>query len=175
MKKEQKKEAVSSLKNLFSQAGTAVLVDYRGLDCEQMGKLRRELKNSSAEIKVAKNTLLKLASKGTVYEKLDEFFQGPTAVTFIKDDPVESAKVLVKYAKEFKALEIKGGMLQDKLLDYNSLDSLSKLPSREVLLSQLLSVLTGPMRGLACALAGVPRGLVTVLSALKEEKEKQAN
>jgi large subunit ribosomal protein L10 len=172
LKKEQKQEVVKNLKNVFSQINAAFLVDYRGLDCDQMGRLRRDLKDASAELKVVKNTLLKIASEGTSYEKLNEFYQGPTAVTFVENDPVQAAKVLAKYVKEFKSLELKSGILQDKLLDASQLDALSKLPSREVLLSQLLSVMNGPIRGFATALAGVPRGFVTALNALKEKKEQ---
>ena len=171
MKKEQKNEVVSDLKEIFAKADSAFLVDYRGLDCDQMGRLRSDLKGAAAELRVVKNTLLKIASEGTSFEKLNEFYQGPTAITLIGDEPVEAAKILVKYVKEFKKLNIKGGLLQHKVLDANSLEALSKLPSREVLLSQLLSALSGPMRGFATVLAGVPRGFVTVLSALKEQKE----
>jgi large subunit ribosomal protein L10 len=175
LRKDQKREVVENLKKEFSQINSAVLVDYRGLDCEQMSKLRHDLKNVSAEIKVVKNTLLKIASEGTPFEKLNDYYQGPTAVTFIRDNPVEAAKVLVKYAKEIKSLDVKSGLLQDKLLDPAALEALSKLPSKEVLLSMLLSALSGPMRGLATVLSGVPRGFVTALSALKEKKEQELN
>ncbi len=175
MKKELKHEVVKNLQKEFSSISAAVLVDYRGLDCEQMGQLRRDLKNASAELRVVKNTLLKLAAKGTSFEKMNDYYQGPTAVTLIKEDPAAVAKVLTKSAKEYKALTLKAGILQDRLLDVDALEALSKLPSREVLLSQLLSVLIAPVRGFATVLAGVPRGFVTVLNAVKEQKEKELN
>jgi large subunit ribosomal protein L10 len=175
LKRNHKQEILDDLKSEFSHTSAAVLVDYRGLNCETLGVLRRELRNSSAELRVVKNSLLRIASKGTAFEKLNDFYHGPTAITLIKDDPVAASKVLVKYVKELKMLELKGGILKDKLLDINSLESLSKLPSREVLLSQLLSVMNGPMRGFATVLSGVPRGFVTALSALKEKKEKELN
>lgn len=171
MRREQKKEVIDGLKEEFAKTDTAALVDYRGLDCEQMTKLRCELKSTSAELKVVKNTLLKIASEGTSFEQLNDFYQGPTAITFIREDPVDAAKVLMKYVKEFKTLEIKSGLLQGKFLDAASFAELSKLPSREILLSQLLSVMNGPIRGFATVLSGVPRGFVTVLSALRDQKE----
>lgn len=173
MKKANKQEVIENLKEELSKIDAAVLVDYRGTNCEQMSLLRRELRGVSTEIRVVKNTLLKIAAKGTPFEKLDKHYQGPTAIALIKADPVEPAKILTKYAKEIKNLEIKAGILQSKLLDSAALEELSKLPSREILLSQLLSVMQGPVRGFATALAGIPRSLATVLDALREQKEKQ--
>jgi len=175
LKREQKKEVIANLKEELSKINAAVLVDYRGLDCEQMGALRRDLKGSAAELKVVKNTLLKIASEGTSYDQLNDYYKGPTAITLIKEDPVEAAKVLMKYVKDFKALEVKSGILQGKLLNAEELVALSKLPSREVLLSMMLSAMNGPIRGFATALAGVPRGFVTALSALQEKKEQESN
>ncbi len=173
MKKDKKQQVVQDLKNRLSSLNAAVLVDYRGLDCDQMSRLRKDLRNSSAELKVVKNTLLKLASKGTSFEKLTEYYKGPTAITFIEGEPVEPAKVLSKYAKDIKSLKIKAGILQDQLIDADGVDALSKLPSKEVLLSQFLSVLEAPMRNFASVLAAFPRGFVTVLSAVKDQKEEQ--
>ncbi len=170
IKKEEKAAVVSQLKEAFSDYQVLILTDYRGLDVESMNALRRQLQESGATFRVAKNTLLRIASEGTDVEKLQELFTGPTAIAISTEDPVAPAKVLKEFAKDHDALKIKGGILSGKPLSVSDVESLASLPDRDVLLAQLLSVLNASQTGLVNVLAGVIRGLLNVLHAVEEKK-----
>jgi large subunit ribosomal protein L10 len=122
-------------------------------------------------MRVAKNTLLRLAVKDTEYEVLTESFSGTTAITLCYDEPVGSAKALTDFAKGHEALAIRSAALDGKLLSGEDVLALSKLPSKEQLLGQLCGVLQAVPTGLVSALSGVPRNLVYALNAVKEQKE----
>lgn len=168
----QEKEAiVRALNEKFSEASVAVLTKFTGLDVSDTADLRRTLRNSEVEFKVSKNTFFRRAVEGTPAAVLLEHFWGPNAVAFGYDDPVLVAKLLVDFAKNHPALEIRGGVLNGKYIDASGIEALSKLPSREVLLAQLLSVLVASPRGLVQALSGIPRKLLYALQAIKDQKE----
>ena len=170
MKKEEKKELVQGLHEKFSRAKALILTDFRGLDTSAMNALRNQLREASVEYRVVKNTLMSMASDGTDMAVLKDHFSGPSAVALSYDDPVVPAKVLTKFGEENAALTIKAGVLDGKVVDVAGIERLSKLPSREGLLAQLLSVLNGPARSLLTVLHGVPRSFVTVLHAMGEKK-----
>ncbi len=170
MKREQKQELVEALHGKFSKAKALVLTDFRGLDTSAMHALRRRLREVSVEYQVVKNTLMSRASEGTDMALLKDYFSGPSAVAFSYDDPIAPAKILTKFGEEHAALKVKAGVVGGKAVDAEGVKRLSKLPSREILLGQMLSVLHGPARSLVTVLQGVPRSLLGVLHAIKEQK-----
>ena len=171
MNREEKASRVKALSETFSKATFAVVADYQGLKVADLEKLRRELRQHDAFIQVAKNTLLKLAVKGTEFEDLDDSFTGTTAIAFSFDEPVGTAKVLSEFSKENEALKIRTAVMEGKVLSVKDVSSLAKLPSKDQLLGKLCGVLQGVPTGLVRALNGVPGNLVHVLQAIKEQKE----
>ncbi|MBE9504760.1 MAG: 50S ribosomal protein L10 [Proteobacteria bacterium] len=171
MLRPEKQAEVERLKDSFSRAKSTVLTDYCGLTVAEMNEIRGKLREASVELRVTKNTLAKIAIKGTDSESLTDILAGPIAIAFSYDDPVAGAKVLTELTKTHDDLEIKGGMLGDKVLSTSDIEELSKLPSKEILLSQLLSVMNGPMTGFVNVLVGNQRKLVQVLAAINEKKD----
>ena len=170
-KQRQKKEQiVAEIKEKLEQSSSVILTDYRGLNVSQVTKMRAELRQAGVEFKVLKNTLTSLAANEIGLSELDQYLEGPTALAFSQDDPVAPAKILIKYAKEFKKLEIKGGVLEGKVVDLEAVKALADLPSREELLAQVLRGMQSPMAGFAGALSGVLRNFVYVLDAVRQQK-----
>ena len=171
MKLEAKQKIAASLHEKFADAKVVIVTDYKGLDVAQMNDLRRKLREADVEYQVVKNTLLIRASKDTDAEQLADMFKGPSAVAMAFADPVAPAKVLTQFAKDNEKLEIKAGVMNGKLLDLDAIGALAKLPSREELLAQVLAAMNAVPQGLVSALADVPRRLVNVLNAVKDQKE----
>ncbi|MCK5340155.1 MAG: 50S ribosomal protein L10 [Desulfobulbaceae bacterium] len=172
MNRTEKASIVEDLSSKFASAKIAVLTDYRGLTVPVFQELRQELKKNNAEIRVAKNTLLRRAVQGTDFAAMEEHFKGTTALTVSSDDPVMPAKVLVEFAKTHPELEIRTAVLEGKTLDPAELDALSKLPSKDVLLATLLSVMQAVPTNFVQVLSGVPRKMVYLLQAIKDQKEQ---
>ncbi|MEJ2689462.1 MAG: 50S ribosomal protein L10 [Deltaproteobacteria bacterium] len=173
MNREDKASTVAELSDKFARATFAVATDYRGLKVPVFQEVRKELKKNNAEIRVAKNTLLRIAVEGTPYEALKEHFTGTTAVTVSYDDPVSPAKVLVDFVKDHPELAIKAAVLNGKNLTEEELKALAKLPSKEILLAQLMSVMLAVPTGFVRVLNAVPGKMVYLLQALKDQKEQQ--
>lgn len=171
MNRDEKVSKVSELNETFSKAKFAVVTDYRGLKVTELEKLRRELKKSDAQIRVAKNSLLKLAVKDTDYEILSEYFTGTTAVAVSFEDPVASAKALSGFAKDNEALSIRSAALDGSVLSADDVIALSKLPGKPELQAKLLGTMAAVPTGLVQVLSGVPRTFVYALQAIKEQKE----
>lgn len=146
---------VDEVTEKFSAAASAVIVDYRGLTVEQVTDLRKQLRDANVEMKVIKNSILSRAAEQAGLEGLGEVFTGPTAVAFSNEDVVAPAKIMNDFAKEAKALEIKGGIIEGKVSSLEEITALAKLPNREGLLSMLLSVLQAPIRNVAYAVKAV--------------------
>ena len=170
MRLDEKKAIVSELHEKFSAAKIIIVTDYKGLGVSEINELRGRLDEKSIEYRVAKNSLLIRASEGTNAALIADSFKGPSAVAMSYDDPVAPAEVLTEFARENDDLEIKIGVLDDSVLDIAGIKSLSALPSREVLLGQMLSVAIGVPTALVRALSDMPRRLLNVLEALKEQK-----
>ncbi len=171
MNRDTKVTKVSALNETFSNAKFAVVADYRGLKVTEIEKLRGALREQNGQIQIAKNTLLKLAVKGTDYEILSEEFTGTTAIAFSFEEPVGTAKALAEFAKEFEALQIRAAGLDGKVLTAKEVLSLSKLPSKEQLLGQLCGVLAAVPTKLVRTLNAGPSNLVYALQAIKDQKE----
>jgi large subunit ribosomal protein L10 len=149
----------------------AVLAHYSGLNVEKLTALRNALRKTDTELSVVKNTLLRIASKETDLSVLQDHFKGPLAIALNRSDVVETAKVLVDFAKKNAELEITAGMLKGKVITREQLSTLAALPSREILLGKLLSVFIGVQTGLVNVLSAVPRSFVQVLDAYRAKKE----
>lgn len=146
---------VEEVTEKFKTAASVVIVDYRGLTVDEVTKLRKQLRDANVEIRVIKNSILSRAAKAAGLEGLDEVFTGPTAVAFSNEDVVAPAKIIDEFSKEAKALEIKSGIIEGKVSTLEEVTALAKLPSREGLLSMLLSVLQAPVRNVAYAINAV--------------------
>ena len=167
----EKKELVQLLNARLSETAISILVNYKGLDVESMTKLRSDLRNEGVKLKVVKNTLLSMASKGTDSALMEDYFSGPNAIVTCSDDPVSPARIIAKFAKSNDKLEIKAGAMNGKALSPEEINALAKLPSREVLLSQLLSTMNGVPTAMVRVLAEVPRSLLNVLNAIEDQKK----
>lgn len=171
MKLEEKQQITKDLHDRFAKSAIIVVTDYQGLDVASISDLRRKLRESNVEYQVVKNTLLVRAAEGTEVALIKDHFKGPSAVAISYDDPVAPAKVLSQFAKDNNKLEIKVGILNGKVLDDQAIKALATLPSREVLLAQFLSALNAVPTSFVRVLAEIPRGLVNVLTAIKDQKE----
>lgn len=166
----EKKQLVEALHEKLTKSKIVILTAYKGLNVEKMNELRRKLKAADIEYRVVKNTLLIRASENTDVALMKDRCKGETAIAISYTDPVAPAKVLSDFAKDNDLLEIKVGVMGGKLLDLNAIKSLSTLPSREVLLAQLLSVMNAVPTSLVRALNNVPEKLLYALQAIKDQK-----
>ncbi|MHC9532257.1 50S ribosomal protein L10 [Dellaglioa sp. BT-FLS60] len=151
----QKALIVDEITEKFNNAASAVVVDYRGLTVDQVTALRKELREAGVEMKVIKNKILVRAAEKAGYEGMEEVFSGPTAVAFSSEDVVAPARIMANFAKTAEALNIKGGVIEGKVATLEEINALATLPSRDGLLSMLLSVLQAPVRNVAYALNAV--------------------
>jgi large subunit ribosomal protein L10 len=152
---EQKKAIVDEIAGKLEKSKSTIVADYRGLNVKQMNELRKQLREAGIEFQVLKNTLTRRAAEKVNLTELNEHLTGPTAIAFSYEDVVAPAKVLHTFAKENKALEIKGGLVEGKAVSLDEIKALAELPSREGLLSMLLSVLQAPVRNFALAVKAV--------------------
>ena len=167
----EKKRIAEDLQGRFEKSTIVILTDYKGLDVESMNALRRKLREANTEYQVVKNSLLVRASEGNDIALIKDQFKGPSAIALSYDDPVAPAKVLTDFVKENKNFEVKVGVLNGKVINLDGIKALSSLPSREVLLAQVLSAMNAVPTSLVTALSDVPRRLLNVLQAIKEQKE----
>jgi len=155
----------------LEKSAVVILTDYKGLDVEAMTELRAKLREAQVEYQVIKNTMLRLASEGTGAEAIKDSFVGPSAIAMSYEDPVAPAKILTAFAKDHDKLEIKIGVLDGRVLDVSAIKALADLPSREQLLATVLSAMNAVPTALVTALNDVPRRMVNVLQAIKDQKE----
>ena len=148
-KVEIKKPVVEEISAAIKDAQSVVLVDYRGLTVEQDTKLRKELREAGVNYKVYKNTIMNFAFKGTDFESLAPYLEGPSAVAISTTDATAPARVLAKFAKTAEQLEIKAGVVEGTLYDANGMKSIASIPSREELLSKLLGSIQSPITNFA--------------------------
>lgn len=168
---EQKQTEVAQLTEEIKSSAGVVIIDYLGLNVTEVTELRKNLREAGVQMKVVKNTLLRRAASEAGIEGLDEVFAGPTAIAFHTEDVVAPAKILVDAAKNLEKLEIKGGLIEGTVASVSDIETLAKLPSREGLLSMLLSVLQAPMRNTASVLSQMnpARKMAYALKAVAEK------
>ena len=148
-KVELKKPIVEEISASIKDAQSVVLVDYRGLTVEQDTELRKQLREAGITYKVYKNTMMNFAFKGTDFESLIPYLEGPSAVAISNEDATAPARVLCKFAKTAEALEVKGGVVEGVAYDAKGIENISKIPSREELLSKLLGSIQSPITNFA--------------------------
>ena len=148
-KVELKQPIVQAIADDIKDAQSVVIVDYRGLTVAQDTELRKQLREAGVIYKVCKNTMMKRAFEGTEFAGLEEYLEGPSALVVSKDDATAPARIICKFAKTAEALEVKAGVVEGNVYDAAGINELSKVPSREELLSKLLGSLQSPITNLA--------------------------
>lgn len=158
-------DTVAELTDKLSRAQMALVADYRGLTVAEISDLRKQLRSNGAELIVAKNTLVILAAKATGRDGLEPLLEGPTAVAFAYDDVSGAAKAINDFNKGAKQIAVRGGMLGNSMLDSSALDRVSKLPSRQQVLADILGGVQSPLAGVVGALNGVVANVMYAVQA----------
>ena len=166
-----KKEAVAKLSEKLKGSVAGVLVDYKGINVADDTALRRELRAAGVDYAVYKNSMVRFASEDAGLGELAKVLDGTTAVAISKEDPVAAAKIICKYAEKSKTVfNVKAGYVDGKVIDAAEVTALSKLPSREQLVAQVLAGFNAPISGFANVLNANLRGLAIALNAIAEKQ-----
>ena len=165
-----KNEKIEYFKKQFEQAKVAIVTDYRGLSVDEITQLRRALQKENSDFTVTKNTLCKIASKGTNFEAIESLMQGPNAIAFGFGDEVSAAKVVAKFIKENKKGEIIGGVMEGNLLNADEAKKLANMPTREELYAKMLGSINSPASGIVYGVNGVMSALVRAIDAVAKQK-----
>ena len=173
---ELKKQQVAEVTDLFKNSVAGVVVDYKGINVEQDTKLRKELRESGVRYIVLKNTILRLAADNADLSGLKDSFTGTTAVAFSSEDHTAAARILDKCASQVPTFSIKSGFLEGDVIDLATVQSLAKLPTRDVLLATVCSALNAPIAALARGIQAIvdKGGVEACEPAEKEEAEEAA-
>lgn len=168
--REEKKAVVEELTQKLKEARAIFVTDYKGIPVAQLTELRRRLRAAESSFKVSKNTLTRIAAHEAGVADLVPMLEGQIALTFSFGDPASAAKVLNEFTREFKMLEIKGGILQGRPLTSDQVKALAELPPYEVMIARVVGGIKAPLYGLVGVLSGPIRNLVYVLKAIEEKK-----
>ena len=171
---DRKIRGIAELKESFGSAPDYIFTDYRGLTVEQITNLRKQLRAKDVRYKVVKNNFARIAFEQLSSPDVSNYLIGPTAVAITPRDANEVAKILYDFAREAPALTVKGALVGDTIFDASQTEAFSKLPGRLELISMLMSVINGPVRGLASALNDVPSRLVRTIKAIADQKAETA-
>ncbi len=167
----EKQAIVESLAEKLKNSCAGVLVDYSGTDVATDTQMRRDMRAAGVDYAVVKNTLTRFAANKVGLEALSPYLNGPTAMAVSEKDPVAAAKLICEYAsKKDSKLKIKVGFVDGKIISEQEIKALSELPSREVLVAQVLGTMIAPVSGLANVLNANIRGLAVALNAIAEKK-----
>lgn len=169
MNRTEKRQVVADFSKKMEGFQAAVLTHYRGLNVEQVNTLRRRLREEKIAYHVVKNTMMKLAAKGTDLEKINDYFKGPTAIAISHDDPVSLAKILTEFVKTQPQLEIKVGLIQGRVILPEEIKTLANLPSRDFLLAQILGGIQVPAQELAGIIQSALQQVVGVVNARADQ------
>lgn len=170
--RKRKHEVVEELTEKLKAAKAVFVADYKGITVAGISELRNRLRPVNGTIRVAKNTLTKIAAKDAGIEGMDQFLEGPVALAMVYGEPAASAKVLANFIREFKILEIRGGILEGKVLTGEDVKVLAELPPYEVLMAKVVGGMKAPLYGLVNVVNGPLRNLVYVLEAIREKQAK---
>lgn len=172
MPTDKKVKVVEELQDTFSRCSIGIITDYRGLPTTELVDIRHKLREAELEYKVVKNSLALIATRNARLEHVEEYLTGPVAMVFGYGEITGAARVLTEYIRNTKSiLGIKGGFLPDRALTSQDIDTLAKLPSREVLISQVMAGIQSPISGLVNVLAAPIRGVIQVLQARIQQME----
>lgn len=172
-----KKEAVKNIKDRLDNAKSIVLIDYKGINIEEVDELRNRMRNADVDYFISKNTFIKIALNELGIKEFDEHLSGPTAVAISKIDEVAAARELAKFKKDvmddkdFPKFKI--GIVGSDVMEVSQLEQLSKLPSKEVLLSMVLQGFNAPITGFVGALSGILRKFIYAIDTIAKEKENK--
>ncbi len=170
LNRSQKQDLISHYAEGLGGAQHAFLVDYKGITVNEDTELRAKVRGTGGSYEVVKNTLAKQAIDGKAMGQLGEYFQGPTAVAYIPDDPVGLAKALTEFAKDVPALEFKGGLVDGQAVDADAIQDIAKMPGREELVAKLVFLLQSPISRFVRCLGALPQQLVVALDQIAKKK-----
>ena len=165
-----KSEKIDAIKSKIEKAQVALITEYKGYTVEEITNLRRELQKQGGDYMVTKNTLAKVAIKGTEYEVMADMMKGPIAIAFGFEDQVSPAKVVSKFIKDSKKGEILGAVLEGNLLSAAEAKALANLPSKEELYAKMLGSINSPATGLTLGINGVMAALTRAVAAVRDQK-----
>lgn len=165
-----KEEKISQMKEKIEKAKVAIVTDYKGLSVEEITKLRRSIQKEDGDYMVTKNTLAKIAIKGTEYEVLSDVLTGPVAIAFGYEDQVAPAKALSKFIKETKKGEILAAAMDGKLLSAAEAKALANLPSKHEIYAKMLGCINSPASGIANSINAVMSSLTRAMAAVRDQK-----
>lgn len=168
---EEKKAIVAEVSEIAADAFSLVIADSRGVAVSEITGLRKSARENAVRLRVVRNSLARLALKGTDFECVVDSLKGPSLFGFSMEDPGAAARLFKDFAKEHESFEVKGLSVSGQLLGADQLDVLAALPTREVALSKLMSVMIAPTTKLVLTLNGIPSKLVRLLTAVKEQKQ----
>jgi large subunit ribosomal protein L10 len=169
--KGKKQEELNQLKKDLADAKNMIVAKFQGMTVAQDTELRQKIRATKSDYQVVKNTLAKIAAKGTPAENLAKSFEGPTAIAYNASDPVVLAKALTAYAKTNPLFVFKAGMVEGRVVNIADLNVIASMPSKEELIAKLLFLLNAPAQRIAVALNGVARNLAVVVGQAVEQKK----
>ena len=171
MPQQYKLDRVEEISASLSDAKSVFMTDFSGLSVEQITNLRREFRKENVEFKVVKNTLAKISAEKVGFMEIVPYLNGPTGLAIASDDPISPVRVIVDFQKKYQKPTIKGAVLEGKLLNGEEAQALKDIPTREVLLGQVVYGIASPITGFVGSLQAILRNFVYVLNAVKEQKE----
>lgn len=162
--------AGNRIKNSLADSNSALIVKYLGLSSPDLSTLRQALKNVNAHLFVVKNSVARRSIENSQLESLNKLVEGPCGLVFVKGELVDVCRLLYNFAKGHESLKLEGGFLKDRILDKEDIDTLARLPTKEVLRLGAVMVLKSPISGLVCALSQMLQKLVWCLKSIKDKK-----
>jgi large subunit ribosomal protein L10 len=174
LERSKKEQIIAELHKKLDCASAAILTDYKGLTVAEITSLRVALAEEKIDYQVVKNTLMRLACKETQISAMEPALKGTCAVVIAFGDPAVPAKILKKFTKTNEKLQVKAGVLGNRLIGPDQISALAELPPKEELIAKMLGTLNAVPTGLVTVLSGVPRAFVGVLAAIQRQKEEQA-
>lgn len=170
MPNKQNVETLEAIKEDLKDLSAMWIVDYRGLTVKEIQELRRNIREADAQMKVYKNTLMKIAAKDAGLPEMEVELAGPNAFVFAHNDPVQSAKAIADFAKSNEALNVKGGIMDGQLISEEQVKAVASLPSREQIYAMFAGAVSGIARGIAVSTNGIAQSLAQTVSQVAEQK-----
>ena len=174
MNRERKSEIVEELAEEFRGSTSMLVADPRGLTVAGIKDLRIRLREQGATFRVSKNTLARIAAREAGQEPLLDLLEGPTGIALCHEDPAPVAKAMADFARTSRLLEVRGGVLEGRVIDAATVRTLATLPPREELYAKLVGSIASPISGFVNVIAAIPRGLVVALDQIRQQKEAAA-
>jgi len=165
-----KERSESRIKDFIRESSAVLIIKYSGLSSPDISALRQNLKSSNATLFVVRNSVALRAIRNTGLESLLNLIQGPCGMVFVKEEPVAASKVLYNFFKEHEQLKLEGGILKDKVLEKKDIESMARLPSKEVLKAQVVMALNSPILGLVMTLNQILAKFIYCLDQIKQKK-----